>query len=180
MFRKAAMAVLLAAAGVGALTLAMRSLPAHADAQQAERGKYLVGIAGCNDCHTPGYFFGKPDMTRFLAGSDVGFEIPGLGVFVGRNLTPDNDTGIGKWTNDEIVTALQTGKRPDGRMLAPIMPYHAFATLTKEDVDAIAAFLKSIPAVSNKIPDPVGPGQTATTFMFRILPPGQTAAPPPP
>jgi hypothetical protein len=44
---------------------------------------------GCNDCHTPGYFFGKPDMARFLGGSEVGFEIPGLGVFHGPNLTPD-------------------------------------------------------------------------------------------
>lgn len=133
MIRKAAMAVLLAAASVGAITLAMMSLPARADDAQVERGKYLVGIAGCNDCHTPGYFFGKPDMTRFLGGSDVGFEIPGLGVFVGRNLTPDKGTGIGNWSVDDIITALQTGKRPDGRMLAPIMPYHAFATLTKED-----------------------------------------------
>jgi hypothetical protein len=56
------------------------------------------------------------------------------------------------------------------------MPWHAFATLTKEDVTAVAAFLKSIPAVSNKIPEPVGPGQTVTTFTFRILPPGETAA----
>ena len=176
MLRKAAMAVLLATAGVAAITLALRTLPARADSSQIERGKYLVGIAGCNDCHTPGYFFGKPDMARFLAGSDVGFEIPGLGVFVGRNLTPDKETGIGTWTSDQIVTALQTGKRPDGRELAPIMPYHAFATLTKEDVTSIAAFLQSLPAVSNKIPDPVGPGGTVTTFMFRILPPGQTAA----
>ena len=60
--------------------------------------------------------------------------------------------------------------------LAPIMPWHAFATLTKEDVTAIAAFLKSIPAVSHKIPDPVGPGGTVTTFTFRIMPPGETAA----
>ena len=58
-------------------------------------GKYLVTISGCNDCHTPGYFFGKPDMSRFLGGSDVGFEIPGLGVFVGPNITPDRETGIG-------------------------------------------------------------------------------------
>jgi mono/diheme cytochrome c family protein len=161
---------------LGAAALALLPLPASADEAQLARGKYLVGIAGCNDCHTPGYFFGKPDMAKFLAGSDVGFEIPGLGVFVGRNLTPDKETGIGEWTEDQIITALQTGKRPDGRELAPIMPWHALATLTKEDVTAMAAFLKSIPAVSNKIPDPVGPGATVSTFMFRIMPPGETAA----
>ena len=59
---------------------------------QIERGKYLVTLGGCNDCHTPDYFFGKPDMARFLGGSDVGFEMPGLGTFVGPNLTPDTAT----------------------------------------------------------------------------------------
>src|SRR5215472_7288755 len=88
-------------------------------ADDAERGKYLVSIAGCNDCHTPGYFFGKPDMSRYLGGSEVGFEIPGLGVFHGPNLTPDPETGLGNWSVGQIVTALQTGKRPDGRELAP-------------------------------------------------------------
>ena len=171
MFRKAA-----CLAFFGGTALAFSSFATLADDAQLARGKYLVGIAGCNDCHTPGYFFGKPDMTKFLSGSEVGFEIPGLGVFVGRNITPDKETGIGEWTEEQIFTALQTGKRPDGRELAPIMPWHAFATLTKEDVTAIAAFLKSIPAVSHKIPDPVGPGGTVTTFTFRIMPPGETAA----
>ena len=161
------------------LIASVSSTPARADDAQIARGKYLVGIAGCNDCHTPGYFFGKPDMARFLGGSDVGFEIPGLGVFVGRNITPDKETGIGNWTEDEIITALQTGMRPDGRQLAPIMPWHAFAGLTSEDVTAIAVYLQSLPPVSNAVPEPVSPGQAATTFMFRILPPGQTAAPAP-
>ena len=142
----------------------------------ADRGKYLVTIAGCNDCHTPGYFFGKPDMARFLGGSDVGFEIPGLGAFAGRNITPDKETGIGTWTTDEIVTALQTGKRPDGRMLAPIMPWHAFANFTKDDATAIAVYLQSLPPVKNAVAGPFGPGQQATFFLFRILPPGQTVA----
>ncbi len=70
-------------------------------------------------------------MSRFLGGSDVGFEIPGLGVFVGPNITPDKETGIGSWTAEEIVSAIQTGVRPDGRILAPIMPWHAFAHLTE-------------------------------------------------
>jgi mono/diheme cytochrome c family protein len=161
------------------LIASVSSLPTRADEAQVARGKYLVGIAGCNDCHTPGYFFGKPDMARFLGGSEVGFEIPGLGVFAGRNITPDKETGIGNWTEDEIITALQTGMRPDGRQLAPIMPWHAFASLTSEDVTAIAVFLKSLPPVSNAVPEPVSPGQAVTTFMFRILPPGQTAAPAP-
>lgn len=149
---------------------------ADAASSQVARGKYLVSTNGCNDCHTPGYFFGKPDMKRYLGGSDVGFEIPGLGVFVGRNLTPDKETGIGKWTEKQIVTALQTGVTPSGRMLAPIMPWRTFASFTKKDVYAIAAFLKSLKPVHHVVPGPFGPGQKVTTFMFRILPPGQTAA----
>jgi mono/diheme cytochrome c family protein len=71
---------------------------AVAQSSQINRGKYLVTLGGCNDCHTPGYFLGKPDMARFLGGSEVGFEIPGQGVFYGSNLTPDNETGLGKWS----------------------------------------------------------------------------------
>jgi mono/diheme cytochrome c family protein len=137
-----------------------------------ERGKYLVNIAGCNDCHTPGYFLGKPDMARFLGGSEVGFEIPGLGVFHGPNLTPDKDTGLGAWTDTQILTALQKGTRPDGRMLAPIMPWHAFANLTPQDAQAIVAFLRSIPPVKNKVPGPFGPTEPPTSFVMKIVPPG--------
>jgi mono/diheme cytochrome c family protein len=136
-----------------------------------ERGKYLVVFGGCTDCHTPGYFFGKPDMTRYLGGSEVGFEIPGLGVFHGPNLTPDPETGLGKWSADQIVTALQTGARPDGRMLAPIMPWKSFANLTREDAAAIAAFLKSVPAVKNKVPGPFGTTEKPTGFVMKIIPP---------
>src|SRR3989304_1036132 len=112
------------------------------EAQQAEieRGKSLVAIAGCTDCHTPGYFFGKPDMARYLGGSEVGFEIPGLGVFHGPNLTPDSETGLGKWSIAQIVSALQGGKRPDGRGLVPIMPWRAVSILSKDGGTPNAAF----------------------------------------
>jgi mono/diheme cytochrome c family protein len=147
--------------------------PANAGSPAVERGKYLVNLAGCNDCHTPGYFLGKPDMTRYLGGSEVGFELPGLGVFHGPNLTPDKETGLGGWTDAQIVAALQTGKRPDGRELAPIMPWHAFAKLTRQDVDAIVAFLRSIPAVKNKVPGPFGPNETPTEFVMKVVPPAK-------
>ena len=120
--------------------------PAQSQTSRTEiaRGKYLVDFGGCIDCHTPGYFFGKPDMAHALSGSEVGFEIPGLGVFHGPNLTPDKATGLGNWSKAQIVTALQKGTRPDGRVLAPIMPWKAFAKLTKSDANAIAAYLKSL------------------------------------
>ena len=155
---------------VAAALFAHVTASAAAD-QQAARGKYLVGIAGCTDCHTPGHFLGKPDMRRYLGGSEVGFEIPGLGVFYGPNLTPDKATGLGDWTEADIVTALQTGKRPDGRELAPIMPWRAFASLTPADVKAIAHYLKSLPPVANKVPGPFGPTEKPTAFVMKIVPP---------
>jgi mono/diheme cytochrome c family protein len=147
-----------------------------ADDPQLTRGKYLVTLGGCNDCHTPGYFLGKPDMSRFLGGSDVGFEVPGEGVFVGPNITPDKETGIGSWTREQIVTALQGGERPDGRILSPVMPWHAFSQLAADDAMAIAAFLQNLDPVDNKVPGPFKPGEKVSTFMFRIVPPGETAA----
>jgi mono/diheme cytochrome c family protein len=158
------------------LTASVVASTAMADDPQITRGKYLVTFGGCNDCHTPGYFFGKPDMSRFLGGSDVGFEIPGKGVFVGPNITPDKETGIGTWTREQIVTAIQTGQRPDGRILAPIMPWHALAQLTADDAMAIAAFHQRLNPVSHQVPGPFGPGEKVSTFMFRIMPPGETAA----
>jgi len=143
-----------------------------AEAQTAvERGKYLVTIAGCTDCHTPGYFLGKPDKTRFLGGSEVGFELPGLGTFYGPNLTPDKETGIGSWTSAQVLAALQTGARPDGRLLAPIMPWHAYASLSQSDASAIVTFLRSLPPVKNKVPGPFGPTDKPTSFVMKIVPP---------
>src|SRR5271155_465548 len=116
-----------------------------------ERGKYLVTLGGCGDCHTPGYFLGHPDMKRVLGGSDVGFAIPGLGVFVGPNLTSDKETGLGNWTTAQIVTALTSGKLPDGRMLAPSMPWREYANMTAADAQAIAVFLQSLPPVQHQV-----------------------------
>jgi len=148
---------------------------ARAQDAQVRRGQYLVTLGGCNDCHTPGYFFGKPDMARFLGGSEVGFEIPGLGVFHGPNLTPDPETGLGTWSLDQIAAAVTKGQRPDGRELAPIMPWHAFAKLTAQDVRAIAIYLKSLPPVKNKVPGPFGPGEQPTSFVMKIVPPQSKA-----
>ncbi|MGO9417866.1 c-type cytochrome [Roseiarcus sp.] len=134
-----------------AAALCALAAPAFADDAEIARGKYIVSIAGCSDCHTPGGMLGNPDMKRYLGGSDVGFSIPGQGVFVGSNLTPDADTGLGKWTADQVVTAIRKGKRPDGSDLSGVMPSASFAHLTDDDVYAIAAFLKNLPPVSNKI-----------------------------
>ena len=170
------LSICIAIVGAAAVTAAATLLPKARAETPVERGHYLVVVAGCNDCHTPGFFFGKPDPEKYLGGSDVGFEIPGLGVFNGRNITPDKETGIGAWTDEEIVAAITTGKRPDGRQLAPIMNYPAFVNLTKEDAVAIVAYLRSIPPVNNKAPGPYKPGEKVTIFTFSILPPGHEAA----
>ena len=143
---------------------------AHAADRQVERGEYLVKIIGCGDCHTPGSFFGHPDIKQFLAGSDVGFAIPDLGVFVPSNLTPDKATGLGNWTAQQIVTAMTTGVRPDGRILAPIMPWRDFANLTPEDAMAIAVYLQTIPPVRRATPGPFGPRQTPSVFVMPVIP----------
>jgi hypothetical protein len=110
-------------------------------------------------------------MSRFLGGSDVGLEVPGLGVFVAPNLTPDKVTGLGNWTKDQIATAIQTGVRPDGRVLAPIMPWRAYAGLTKSDVRAIVEYLSNLPAISHKVPGPFGLDEKPAIFRMTILPP---------
>jgi mono/diheme cytochrome c family protein len=108
----------------------LMSVPSALAQSQTQRGEYLVTIMDCTGCHTPGTFLGKPDLQRSLAGSEVGFQIPGLGIFYPPNLTPDPDTGLGKWSEADIIKAVRTGVRPDGRQLVPIMPYHSYGKLT--------------------------------------------------
>jgi mono/diheme cytochrome c family protein len=157
-------------AGALAMIACPQSHAAEGGQGQLARGKYLVTIGNCNDCHTPGYFFGKPDMTRYLGGSDVGFQGP-AGTVVGRNLTPDKETGLGKWTNAQIAIAIRSGVRPDGRVLAPVMPWPAFSKLTDDDVTAIVLYLKSLPPVRHVVPGPFPADQNPPVFTMKIIPP---------
>src|SRR6185436_2235794 len=84
--------------------------PSGGGGDPVKRGEYLVAVASCSDCHTPGALLGKPQMDKLYSGSDVGFQIPELGVAYPPNLTPDNDTGLGKWSEEEIVNVIRTGK----------------------------------------------------------------------
>jgi len=167
--------ILMAAISTMSVACLTSSAALAADARIA-RGRYLVELGGCEHCHTPGYLLGKPDEARRLGGSDVGFEVPGLGTFVGPNLTPDKATGLGDWSRAQIVTAIQTGVVPDGRVLAPIMPWGSFAHLTKADATAIAVYLESLPAVTNQVPGPFGPGERPTSFVMKIVPPASPRA----
>jgi mono/diheme cytochrome c family protein len=154
------------------LGLALAAADARADDAQVARGKYLVSVISCSDCHTDGSLIGKPDMANFLGGSSIGFQIPGLGYFYGSNLTPDPETGLGSWTEAQIVTALTKGLRPDGRELAPIMPWRSFANMTPEDAQSVAAYLKSLPPVKHRVPGPFGASEKPTApYMSVVMPP---------
>jgi mono/diheme cytochrome c family protein len=144
------------------------SIKAEAD-ERVKRGEYLAAIMDCTGCHTPGALRGKPDAARALAGSDVGFEIPGLGIFYPPNLTPDRATGLGAWSAAEIVTAIRTGARPDGRQLVPVMPYHSYAKLTDADAAALVAYLKSLKPIHNQAPAITGPGQKAPAPYLKVV-----------
>jgi mono/diheme cytochrome c family protein len=143
---------------------------AFAGNAQIDRGKYLANIIGCSDCHTPGGFSPKPDLKRFLAGSDGSIDVPGLGLFVPPNLTPDKATGLGNWTPAQIATAITTGVRPDGRILSIAMPWQDFSHLTPDDAKAIAIYLKSLPPVKNKVAGPSAEIDKPSTFVEAVLP----------
>jgi len=121
----------------------------HAEAQTpVERGKYLVEVIGaCGNCHTPKGAAGE------LAGKHMagGFKIEeGFGVAIAPNITPDRETGIGSWSDVEIIRAIREGKGRDGRTLGPPMPYGLYRDLSDVDVKAIVAYLRTLPAIKNR------------------------------
>jgi len=148
-----ARAVLLAAALAGGAGCAI------AQASALERGRYLVTtIMACGNCHTPKDAEGRAVVGQELAGGGVGFDIP---PFAGTaaNITPDRETGIGSWTDNEIKRAITHGERPDrgpqsGKPLGPPMAANFFKALLPSDLDAIVAYLRSVPAVRNAVPAP--------------------------
>jgi hypothetical protein len=150
-------------------------------------GRYLVTIMGCNDCHTP-YKMGKngpePDMTRMLSGHPENLEMPpppklempwGMvgaatntawagpwGVSYTANLTPDQNTGIGIWTEDMFTRSMRTGKHMGtSRTVLPPMPWPWYSKMRDEELKAIFAYLKSIPPIQNRVPDPTPPSAGA-------------------
>jgi mono/diheme cytochrome c family protein len=126
---------------------------AVSDARLA-RGKYLVeGPAACFSCHSP-HDLTNPELPIIEAKKGAGFVLPDpdLGTMVAPNITPDPETGIGSWTDDEVARAIQEGVAKDGRALFPIMPYLNFRHLDDEDLASIVVYLRSIPPVKNTLP----------------------------
>ena len=153
---------------------------------KVERGAYLVNIMACNDCHTPwkmGPQGPEPDMTRMLSGHPQDMAMPAVtrqkgpwewvgagtntafsgawGVSFTANLTPDPETGLGKWTDETFIRALRTGRHEgQGRPILPPMPYPMYRNATDEDLRAVFAFLQSIPAIRNRVPQPIDPPES--------------------
>ena len=174
--------------GPVATTLSRTVALSHAPADPARiaRGEYLVTIGGCNDCHTPwklGPRGPEPDMTRLLSGHPEALTMPPApelpagpwvasvagtmtawagpwGVSFTANLTPDNETGLGEWTVEQFVQALRTGRHQGkGRPILPPMPYFNYAKATDEDLMSVFAYLRSIPPVRNRVPQPIDPSE---------------------
>ena len=161
------------------------SSPSSPAAQsQVERGRYLVTIMGCNDCHTPlkmGPKGPEPDMTRMLSGHPEQFVITAparltgaewmvasaptntahsgpWGVSFTANLTPDENTGLGIWTKEMFIKALRTGRHMGAsREILPPMPWFNYGKMTDADLEAVYAYLRSIPAIHNRVPEPLPP-----------------------
>ena len=136
------------AAGLAALVL---SVPLSVSAETLlERGTYLMqGIVACGNCHTPQGPDGPlPGME--LAG---GLELPEPGVFVAvaPNITFDKETGIGSWTDEQVVSAIREGRRPDGTTIGPPMPIGQYRGMSDRDALAIVAYMRSLPPVNNKV-----------------------------
>lgn len=156
------------AAGLAALLTT--AAPALAETQ-VERGQYLAHIMDCGGCHHTGAFTPQPNLETPLAGSQIGFEIPGMGVFYPANLTPDEETGLGKWSDAEIITAFTTGVRPDGRQLSPAMPWMSYAHISADDATALVAYLRSLKPVKHKVPGPFTAADKPTAPYFSVIAP---------
>lgn len=168
-------------AGSAEASVQTREVQAGPAADAVERGRYLVTVAGCNDCHTPfkmGPNGPEPDMTRMLAGHPQDLQMPSApaaqgpwlwsgaatntafagpwGVSYASNLTPDPNTGIGIWTEDLFIKALRTGRHwGQARPILPPMPWQNYSRMTDDDLKAVYAYLRSIPPVQNTVPESV-------------------------
>jgi mono/diheme cytochrome c family protein len=135
-----------------AVALAAALVGGSASAQNLiERGKYLVeGVAGCGNCHSP-----RDEEGNFIEGKEFSgayvITDPAFKAYA-KNITPDKETGIGTWTPQQIARAIREGKRPDGTLLGPPMSFEFYRDISDSDIDAIVAYIRTVPAVHNEVP----------------------------
>jgi mono/diheme cytochrome c family protein len=145
-------------------------LDAQAKADPVERGKYLVRTIGCASCHST-----YTDDLRLVEGTQLSggltFDLYPFGKYVARNLTSDMETGLGNWTDQEIKRAFTQGISRDGRKFLPFpMAWPAYASMKEDDQNAIVTYLRTVPAVHHKIPDPEKPNIFSYLWgKFRML-----------
>ncbi len=156
------------------ITLSGTTLASESDQQsEIERGQYLTTILGCGGCHTEGALMGR-QSGPWLAGSKIGiaYAEDELGetsaVVFPSNLTSDVETGLGLLSKQQIATLLRSGQRHTGEPVNAVMPWSNYALLNNEDIDAIASFIKSLPAVHNQIPAHLEQGQPLTEPYIRF------------
>jgi mono/diheme cytochrome c family protein len=124
------------------------------------RGKYLVeGPAACFHCHSE-HDFSNPEYPIIETKKGAGWVMPiaELNNIASRNITPDPETGIGSWSDDEVARAIREGVRKDGTALFPVMPYPSFASLDDEDVKSIVVYIRTLQPVRNTVPKRALPG----------------------
>jgi mono/diheme cytochrome c family protein len=143
-------------AAVLALALLSVSTPARAEEGAATRGEYLVRAGGCFSCHT------VPGGQKLAGGRALATP---FGTFYSPNITPDPETGIGRWTDTQFLRALREGVRPDGANYFPVFPYPSFTGITDSDALAIKAYLFSLPAVRQQN----RPHEVPFPFSWRFL-----------
>ncbi|HEY3397966.1 MAG TPA: c-type cytochrome [Armatimonadota bacterium] len=145
--------VLVGVLGLAALSTGAGTAPTGQPTREMVlRGRYLVtAAAGCQHCHQGA----DPNDLQWLAGSSRVFQVGAFKVYA-SNLTPD-PTGLGTWTAQQVFDSLRLGKAPDGKYLAPPMPWPGYRNLSDDDLGAIVAYLRSIKPVANAVPVSEGP-----------------------
>ncbi len=134
---------------------------------QVQQGQYLVELLNCGSCHTDGALVGLPVPNRFFGGSSIGIGYSNPlaeknpGVVFPANLTPDIETGIGSWQDEEVLQFFKTGVDNHGRRQLSVMPWPGYARLKDEDALAILAFLRGLPPVRHAVPENVRPGENS-------------------
>jgi mono/diheme cytochrome c family protein len=141
--------------------------------ERLQRGSYLVNqVMSCGGCHTAragGNILLEPERTdAFLGGGNV-FVDKGLGTVWIPNLTPDPETGLGRWKDDEILRALRDGVAPDGHFLLPMMPYPSYQYLSDDDARAVVAYLRSIPPYQQTRPNPGNKQGLMQKVLFQVV-----------
>ena len=160
-FVLAALAITTGGTYVGTYSPSQRPAPqltVERTAERIERGRYLVeNVTGCMQCHADrdwSLYGGPAKPTGRLAGGDCFTEEQGFpGTLCVPNLTPDPVTGLGRWTDGEIMRALREGVDRDGLALFPMMPYHSYRHLSDADAAAIVAYLRSLEPIENPQPE---------------------------